>query len=118
MCAFLCNALTVLAKNSGGIFVDKHFTFFNPRIQRCPSDSGIFRPRGRDLNLDGNTSWIFWSPISFKIQAGVFLGFATLEKYTNGSYFLIGRRRFALVKQTMDFIYALFTLTTCTLSHL
>jgi len=24
-----------------GIFVDQHFTFFNPRIQHCPSDPGI-----------------------------------------------------------------------------
>jgi len=24
-----------------GFFVDKHFTLFNPGIQRCPSDSGF-----------------------------------------------------------------------------
>jgi len=40
----------------------------------------IYCPRGKDLDLDGNASWMFWIPISFKIQAGVFLWFATLEK--------------------------------------
>jgi len=29
---------------------------------------------------------LFWIPTSFKIQAGVFLGLATLEKYAYGSY--------------------------------
>jgi len=100
------------------IFVDKHFTLFNSGIQHCPSDSDIFRLRGRSLNLDGNASWMFWIPISFKIQAGVFLGFATLEKYTYGSILMIGHRQFAVVKQTMNFIYALFTLTACPVSHL
>jgi len=66
---------------------------FNPGIKRCPSDSGIFRPRGRDFNLDGNASWMFSIPISFRIQAGVFLGFATLEKYTYGSVLMIGHRQ-------------------------
>jgi len=56
---------------------------------------------------------MFWNPISFKIQAGIFLGFATLEKYNYGSILMIG----LVVKQTMDFIYALFTLTACTVSH-
>ena len=99
-------------------FVDKHFTLFNPGIQRCPSESGILRSRGRDLNLDGNVSWMFWIPKFFKIQAGVFLGFATLEKYTYRSILMIGHRRFAVVQQTMYFIYVLFTLTACTVSHL
>jgi len=70
------------------------FTLFNPGIQRCPSDSGIYCPRGKDLDLDGSASWMFWIPISFKIQAGVFLGFATLEKNTYGSILMIGYRRF------------------------
>jgi len=100
------------------ILVDKHFTLFNPGIQRCPSESGILRSRGRDLNLEGNVSWMFWIPIFFKIQAGVFLGFATLEKYTYRSILMIGHRRFAVVQQTMYFIYVLFTLTACTVSHL
>ena len=76
-----------------------------------------FCPRGRDLDLDCNASWMFWILISFKIQAGVFLGFADLEKYAYASILMIGHRRFA-VKQTMDFIHARFTLTACTVSHL
>jgi len=76
-----------------------------------------FFPRGRDLDLDCNASWVFRIPISFKIQAGVFLEFADLEKYAYASILMIGHRRFA-VKQTMDFIHALFTLTACTVSHL
>ena len=101
-----------------GFFVDKHFTLFN-RIQRCPSDSGIYCPRGRDLDLDGNASWMFWIPISFKFQAGVFLWFATLEKNTYGSILMVGHRRFAAVKQTVDFFHALVPLTAaCTVSHL
>jgi len=101
-----------------GFFVDKHFTLFNPGIQRCPSDSGIYCQRGKDLNLDVNASWMFWIPISFKIQAGVFLWFATSEKNTYGSILMIGHRRFAVVKQTVDFMYALVPLTACTISHL
>ena len=97
--------------------VMRDFCLFNRWIQRCPSDSGIFRLWGKDLNLDGNASWMFWNPISFKIQAGIFLGFATLEKYTYRSILMIGYRRFVVVKQTMDFIYALFTLTAWTVSH-
>jgi len=77
-----------------------------------------FCPRGRDLDFDGKASWMFWNPISFKIQAGVFLGFATFEKYAYRSILMICHRRFAVVKQTMDFIHALFTLTACTVSHL
>ena len=99
-------------------FVDKHFTLFNPGIQRCPSDSGIFYPRGKDFNLDGNASCMFCVSISFKIEAGVFLGFATSEKNTYGSILRIGHRRFAVVKQTVDFIHALVPLTVCTISHL
>jgi len=57
-----------------GFFVDKHFSLFNPGIERCPSESSIFRPRGRDLNLDGNAFWMFWIRIFSKIRAGVFLG--------------------------------------------
>jgi len=63
-----------------GFLVDKHFILSNPGIRRCPSDSGIVYPRGKDLNLDGDASWMFWVSISFNIQAGVFLGFATLKK--------------------------------------
>jgi len=70
-------------------FVDKHFTLFNPGIQRCPSVSGIYCPRGKDLDLDGNASWMFWIPISFKIQACVFLWFAT-SKNTYGSILMTG----------------------------
>ena len=77
----------------------------------------IYCPRGKDLDLDGNASWMFWIPISFKIQAGVFLWFATLEKNTYGSILMIGHRRFA-VKQTVDFIHALVPLTACIVSHL
>ena len=100
-----------------GFIVDKHFTHLNPGIQRCPSDSGFFYPRGKVLNLDGNASWMFWVSISFKIQAGVFLRFANLEKNTYGSIFMIGHRRFAVVKQTVDFIHALVPLTACTVTH-
>jgi len=99
-------------------FVDKHFNFFNPGIQRCPSDSGIYCPRGKDLDLDGDASWMFWIAISFKIQAGVFLGFATSEKNTYGSILMIGHRRFAVGKQTVDIMHALVPLTACTVSHL
>jgi len=56
--------------------------------------------------------------MSFKIQVGVFLGFATLEKNTYGSIRMIGHRRFAVVKQTVDFMHALVPLTVCTVSHL
>jgi len=70
-------------------FVHKHFTLFNPGIQRFPSDSGIFYPADKDFNLDGNASWMYWVSISFKIQAGVFLGFATSEKNTYGSIFML-----------------------------
>jgi len=61
---------------------------------------------------------MFWILKSFKIQAGVFPGFASLEKYAYGSILMIGHRRFAIVKQTMDFIHALIPLTACTVSHL
>jgi len=93
-----------------GFLVDKHFTLFNPVIQRCPSDSGIYCPRGKDLDLDGNASWMFWIPISFRIQAGVFLGFATLEKNTYGSNLMIGERRFVVAKETVDIIHNNFPL--------
>jgi len=63
----------------------------------------VFLSRGRDLDLDGNASWMFWIPISFKIQAGVFLGFATLEKYAYGSILMNGHRWFAVINQTMDY---------------
>jgi len=89
----------------------------DPGIQRCLSDSGIYCPRGKDLDLDGNACWIFWIPISFKIQAGVFLGFATSEKNTYRSIFMIGHRRFAVVKFNVDFMHALVPLTACTVSH-
>jgi len=104
-----------------GFFVDNPFTLLRVKhwtIQRCPSDSGVFCPRGKDLDFDGNASWMFWVSISFKIQSGVFLGFATLEKNTYGSILMIGHRRFAVVKQTVDFIHALVPLTACTVSHL
>ena len=101
-----------------GFLVHKHFTLFNPGIQRCPSDSSDYCPRGKDLDLDGNASWMFWISMSFKIQAGVFLGFATSEKNTYGSILMIGHRRFAVVKQTVDFMHALVPLTVCTVSHL
>jgi len=101
-----------------GFFVDKHLTLFNPGIQRCPSDSGIYCPRGKDLDLDGNASWMFWIPITFKIQSGFFLGFATLEKNTYGSILMIGHRRFAVVKQTVEFMHALVPFTACSVSHL
>ena len=91
---------------------------FQSRNSAPPSDSGIYCPRGKDLDLDGNASWMFWIPISFKIQVGVFLGFVTLEKNTYGSILMIGHRRFAVVQQTVDFIHALFPLTACTVSHL
>ena len=100
-----------------GFLVHKHFTLFNPGIQRCPSDSSVYCPRGKDLYLDGNASWMFWISMSFKIQAGVFLGFATSEKNTYGSILMIGHRRFAVVKQTVDFMHALVPLTACTVSH-
>ena len=47
-----------------------------------------FCARGRDhfLDLDGNAFWMFQISISFKIQPGVFPGFATLEKYAYGSW--------------------------------
>jgi len=82
-----------------GFFVDKHFTLFNPAIQRCPSDSSDFCPRGKDLDLDGNASLKFWVSISFKSQAGIFLGFANLEKNTYGSILMIGHRRFTVVNR-------------------
>jgi len=61
---------------------------------------------------------MFWIQTSFKIQAGVFLWFATLEKNTYGSILMIGYRRFAVVKQTVAFIIALVPLTACIVSHL
>jgi len=57
---------------------------------------------------------MFWIPI----QAGVFLWFTTSEKNTYGSILMIGYRRIAVVKQTVDFIYAVVTLSACTVSHL
>jgi len=63
------------------------------------SDSSDFCPRGKDLDLDGNASWKFWVSISFKSQAGIFLGFATLEKNTYGSILMIGHRRFTVVNR-------------------
>jgi len=75
-------------------------------------------PRGKDLDLDGNASWMFWIPISFKIQAGVFLWFAILDLNTYGSILMIGHRHFAVVEQTVDFIHALVLLTACIVSHL
>jgi len=61
---------------------------------------------------------MFWISISFTIQAGVFMWFAILEKNTYGSILMIGYRRFAVVKQTVNFIHALVPLTACIVSHL
>jgi len=97
-----------------GFLVDKHFTLFNPGIQRCPSDSGFIVYEVKIYNA----SCMFWIPFSFKIQAGVFPWFATLEKNTYGSILMIDHRRFAVVKQTVDFIHALVPLTACIVSHL
>ena len=106
---------------SCGIFVDEHCTLFNPGIQRCPSDSSLSIHEvevNSFLDLDGNASWMSWIPTSFHIQAGVLLGFITLQNYAYGSILMIGYRRFAVAKQTMDFIHALFSLTARTVSHL
>ena len=106
---------------SCGIFVDEHCTLFIPGIQRCPSDSSLSIHEveiNSFLDLDGNAFWMFRIPISFIFQAGVFLRFATLQKYAYGSILMIGYRRFAVAKQTMDFIHALFSLTARTVSHL
>ena len=74
--------------------------------------NAVFRlPTKSHQDLDGNASWMFWISISFKIQAGVVLWFATLEKNTYGSILLIGYRGIAVVKQTVDFIHALVPLT-------
>jgi len=48
--------------------------------------------------------------LSPKNQAGVFLGFATLEKGTYGSILMIGERRFVVAKETVDFIHNNFPL--------
>jgi len=61
---------------------------------------------------------MFWISTSFKILAGVFLGFATLEKNTYGSTLMIGHRLFAIVKQTVYLIHVLVPLTACTVSYL
>jgi len=100
-----------------GCFVDKDFTLFNPGFQRCASDSGIYCSWGKDLDLNGNASGMFRISISFKIQAGVFLGFATSEKNTYGSILIICHRRFAVVKQTVNFMRALVPFTACTVSN-
>jgi len=48
--------------------------------------------------------------LSPKNQAGVFLGFATLDKGTYGSILMIGERRFVVAKETVDFIHNNFPL--------
>jgi len=48
--------------------------------------------------------------LSPKNQAGVFLGFATLEKGTYGSILMIGERRFVVAQETVDFIHNNFPL--------
>jgi len=67
---------------SRGIFVEQLCNLFNPGIQRCPSDSSISVHEVENLDLDGNASWMFWIPISFKIYVGYpgvcFLGEACL----------------------------------------
>jgi len=59
----------------------------------------------------------FQYPSKFKIQTDVSLWFATLEKNNYGSILMIGYRRFAVVKQTVNFIHALVPLTACIVSH-
>ena len=43
--------------------------------------------------------------LSPKNQAGVFLGFATLEKGTYGSILMVGERRFVVAQETVDFVH-------------
>jgi len=66
----MCAVITCQSSccDAGFFFVDKHFTLFNPGIQRCPSDSSIYCPRGKDLDLDGNASWMFWIPYFSKFK--------------------------------------------------
>jgi len=94
--------------------------------QRCPSDSNLALPfwfqyfcaRGKNLDLDSNAFWMFWIPISFKIQAGVFkspgvryLGEAWIRIYSCDWLSTICRC-------WADCIYVLFPLPACTGSHL